>query len=61
MMYKSTWKKSKKLRKENQEAEGHVVIVKNFYEVMEFIYDVGTFFFDICRMLRDVVQEIVDD
>ena len=31
------------------------------YEVMEFIYDVGTFFFDIWRMLRDVVQEIVDD
>ena len=28
-MYKSTWKKFKKLRKENQEAEGHVVAVKN--------------------------------
>ena len=28
-MYRSRWKKSKKLRKENQEAKGHVVIVKN--------------------------------
>ena len=51
-------------RKTCCDCEKFVRCMGRCYEVMDFmafIYDVGTFFFDIWRMLRDVIQEIVDD